>query len=330
MTGDALDLDAGLWGDCQGGLHTDPLLTVPEWADRYRVLSSSTASEAGRYRSSRTPYLVKIGEALSATSPAEMVVLMKGSQIGATELGLNWIGYVIHQAPGPFLFVSPTVEMAKRTSKQRLDALIEDCPELRALVKDPRSRDSGNTILLKEFPRGVLINTGANSGVGMRSMPARYVYGDEVEAYPPSADDEGDPVALAMRATRTFQRRKMYFCSTPLRAGMSRIERLLNACESRWRWHVPCPTCAAMQVLELANLHWPEGEPAAAHFVCVECAAPIEERDKTAMLARGEWRADWNRGTKSIGFHLPAFYSPIGWFSWADAARLYEQAKTEP
>ncbi|MGA3203564.1 MAG: phage terminase large subunit family protein, partial [Bryobacteraceae bacterium] len=81
-----------------------------------------------------------------------------------------WIGYVVHQAPGPMLSVSPTVEMAKRNSKQRIDPLIEESSVLRELVSDPRSRDSGNTMLAKEFPGGILVMTGANSAVGLRSM----------------------------------------------------------------------------------------------------------------------------------------------------------------
>ncbi len=44
---------------------------------------------------------------------------MKGAQIGISECGNNWIGYVIHHAPGPMLAVLPTVEMAKRYPKQR-------------------------------------------------------------------------------------------------------------------------------------------------------------------------------------------------------------------
>jgi phage terminase large subunit GpA-like protein len=45
--------------------------------------------------------------------------------------------------------VQPTVEMAKRNSKQRIDPLIEESEVLRSLVSDPRSRDSGNTVLSK-------------------------------------------------------------------------------------------------------------------------------------------------------------------------------------
>src|SRR5581483_591206 len=105
---------------------------------------------------SRTPYLKAIMDCLSAVSPVERVVFMKGAQIGATEAGNNWIGYVIHQAPGPMMAVQPTVDMAKRNSKQRIDPLIEESGVLRDLVSDPRSRDSGNTMLAKEFPGGIL------------------------------------------------------------------------------------------------------------------------------------------------------------------------------
>jgi phage terminase large subunit GpA-like protein len=52
-------------------------------------------------------------------------------------------------------------------------------------------------VLSKEFPAGLLVITGANSAFGLRSMPARHLFLDEVDAYPPSADEEGDPVALA-------------------------------------------------------------------------------------------------------------------------------------
>jgi phage terminase large subunit GpA-like protein len=122
---------------------------------------------------------------------------MKAAQVGATEAGNNWIGFAIHHAPGPMLAVQPTVELAKRNSRQRIDPLIEESPELRERVKPARSRDAGNTMLSKEFAGGILIMTGANSAVGLRSTPARYIFLDEVDAYPASADKGGDPVSLA-------------------------------------------------------------------------------------------------------------------------------------
>lgn len=120
---DGFDAIAEAWRE---GLTPDPLLTVSEWADQYRVLSGKSASEPGKWRTNRTPYLKEIMDCLSPTSPVERVVFMKGAQVGGTECGNNWIGYVIHLAPGPMMAVAPTVEMAKRNSKQRIDPLIEE------------------------------------------------------------------------------------------------------------------------------------------------------------------------------------------------------------
>ena len=141
----------------QAGQLPDAKLTISEWADEYRTLSAKAAAEAGRWRTARTPYLQAIMDALSSHSPIQRVVFMKGAQVGGTEAGNNWIGYVIHLSPAPMMAVSPTTELAKRNSKQRIDPLIEDCAALKARVKPARSRDSGNTVLSKEFPSGVLV-----------------------------------------------------------------------------------------------------------------------------------------------------------------------------
>ena len=160
-----------------------PRVSVASWADSHRILDSSSP-EPGPWRTDRTPYLREIMDSLMPGSPCERVVFMKAAQIGGTEVLLNFCGYLMHHAPAPALLIQPSVEMAKRFSRQRLDALIESTPALRELVKDPRSRDSGNTILAKEFRGGVLVMTGANSAVGLRSMPVRYLFLDEVDGYP--------------------------------------------------------------------------------------------------------------------------------------------------
>lgn len=58
----------------------------------------------------------------------------------------------------------------------RIGPLIEDSPELAKLVAPARQKDSGNTVLAKSFPGRILVMTGANSAVGLRSMPARYLF----------------------------------------------------------------------------------------------------------------------------------------------------------
>ncbi len=87
------------------GWQPDPILTVSEWADQHRVLVAETTREHGSWRTDRTPYLREIMDCLSAHSPVRHVAFMKGAQIGGTEMGLNFLGYVIHNAPNPTMAV---------------------------------------------------------------------------------------------------------------------------------------------------------------------------------------------------------------------------------
>ncbi len=318
-----------LWQSWREGLKPDPLLTVSEWADRHRFLSPRASAEPGRYRTDRTPYMRAIMDALSPSHPARRIVFMKAAQVGATEAGNSWIGYVIHHAPGPMLSVQPTVELAKRFSRQRIEPLIAESPALRERVKPARARDAGNTVLSKEFPAGLLVITGANSAVGLRSMPARYLFLDEVDAYPPSADEEGDPVALAEARTRTFSwRSKVFLASTPTIQGFSRIEREFEASDQR-RFFVPCPHCQHRQWLRFERLRWDKGKPDTAHYECEACDGSIAEHHKIEMLSAGEWRSTAEASDPgTIGFHLSALYSPVGWLSWEAIARQWEAAQS--
>lgn len=325
------------------GIKPDSVISVSDWADANRVLSRTASSEPGRFRTSRTPYLKEIMDALSPSSPYEKVVFMKGAQIGGTEAGNNWIGYMIDQAPGPMLVVQPTVEMGKRWSKGRLAPLIEDTPCLKDKVKDPRTRDSGNTVQSKEFPGGQVVITGANSAVGLRSMPVKYLFLDEVDAYPPDADSEGDPLTLAIQRTATFTRRKIFIVSTPTIQGLSRIEKEFNETDQRY-YFVPCPFCGGFQTLKWENIHYDQVNSKVS-YVCEFCKEHIDERYKTEMLRKGQWQRDVaskdslregenspqqkNKEGKTIGFHLSSLYSPIGWMSWETCYRNYESAKKD-
>ena len=107
------------------GFKPDPLLTVSEWADAHRYLSQSSSAEPGRWRTDRTPYLREIMDELSPSSPIEIVVLRFGVQLGKTETGNNFIGYIIDYAPGPSMFVTADKEMAELNMELRVDAMIE-------------------------------------------------------------------------------------------------------------------------------------------------------------------------------------------------------------
>ena len=305
----------------QEATRPDPRETISEWADRYMRLPSESA-EPGRWRTSRFPFIKEIMDCLSPLHPVREVVFKKPVQVAGTSAGSCWIGHTIHRAPASMLIVEPTVDFAKKLSKQRVAPMIDLVPELRARVKDPRSRDSGNTTFEKEFLGGRIVLTGANSGVGLRFMAAKNLMLDEVDAYPASVDNEGSPVDIAEKRTATYARYKIFKLSTPLLKKTSVIEAEYEDSDQR-KYHVPCPFCDHGQVLTWEGLTWVKGRPETAKYLCANCRQLIPEYHKTNMLAQGEWLAsldmgDWSRlASRKAGFHINILYQPYGMrYSW--------------
>ncbi len=307
-----------------------PLTTVSEWADRNRVLTSKGSGEPGQWRTSRTPYLREIMDQLSASSPTQRMVLMFAAQLGKTEIGLNWLGYIMDHSPASALVVLPTLEVRKRWVRQRLDPMLVETPALRRIFDARARRDAGNAEDMKDFPGGMVVVGGANSPASLASMPIRYVLCDEVDRFPWEVGQEGDPLGLIDERTKTFPRRKVVLVSTPTVKGASRIETEYKKSDRR-EFHIPCPHCGEYQVLRWKHK---DGSYGLIHseatgdvfYACRECGARIDEHHKTDMLANGRWIAQ-HPDRPVRGYHLNGLYSPIGlgftwkelWSSWQDA-----------
>ena len=314
-----------------------PTLGVTAWAERNRVLSGKDSAEPGPYRVDRTPYAAEPMDCLGQHSLTEEVVLMWGAQTSKTTIGSNWLGYLVDSNPGPVMIVQPTIDMAKRYSRQRLAPMIEESPVLRRKVRENRSRDDANTTLLKEFAGGFMAIAGANSAAGLRSMPVRDLFLDEIDGYPMDVDGEGDPIKLAEARQTTFARRKRLLTSTPTTKDFSRIEARYLASD-RCRFHVPCPHCATTQPLEWGadqphGIKWERDAdgralPDTVRYVCRACGAEIREHHKPAMLAAGAWVADapGAMAGRVRGFQLSSLYSPLGWLSWSTLVEEWDSA----
>lgn len=313
------------------GIEPDPDLWIDEWADEYMRIPAGNGAEPGKYRTERTPYARRVMRALSPSHPCRRVVAMVASQLLKTQVGINWLSASIHQAPGNMLVLLPSLNLAKRVSS-RIGKTIDEIGVLRERVAPPRSRDSRNTIDTKEFLGGTLYITTAGSAANLAEIPARYIYGDEIDRWEISVDQEGDPVELAETRTSTFGRNaKIYYTSSPTLEGASRIATLF-AQGTQERYYVPCPHCQAMQTLEWENLWYDEALTRAA-YVCKECGALIEEHQKPSMFrskeegGHAEWRASSEGDGETISVTLSALYAPLGWVSWLSLAKQYVKAK---
>ena len=312
------------------GLMPPAPMTVDEWADRYRILSGKGASEPGPWRTDRTPYLREPMRCLSPSSPVRRAVLMFGSQMGKTEVVLNWLGAIIHLWPGPVMLVQPTELMAKRLNSQRLRPLLRETPVLAERIAPERSRDSGNSMFLKDFQGGVFVLTGANSGSGLQSMPAAYLLADEVSSYPMEADDKGDPLENAEARTSTFPMGKILVTSTPGTRGACRITAEFETRSDQRRLAAFMPCCGAREVIRWReHMIWdrPDGE---VFCQCPACGERVAQHHKATMLAGAEWRASAAGDGQTAGFHLPAWYAPAGWTPWEQIRDEFLRAKDDP
>ena len=285
-----------------------PRLTLSQWAEAHLMLSAEDASEPGKYSASRAPYQRGILDAISDPMRDEVVV-MSSAQVGKTLILKAALGYYIDQDPAPILVVQPTIEMSETFSKDRFAPMVRDTPALRGKIADPRSRDSGNTILHKRFPGGHLTLVGANAPAGLASRPIRVVLCDEVDRYPASAGTEGDPVSLAKARTKTFHNRKLVLMSTPGDEATSRIAPAFEASDQR-HYLVPCHSCAHLQRMRWAQVRWADGDPQTAHYECEQCSAAWTDGQRIEALQSGVWVATYP-DRRVAGFHLSEFYSPF-------------------
>ncbi|MEO4030011.1 phage terminase large subunit family protein [Chromobacterium vaccinii] len=310
----------------RAGMTPDPALWVDDWSEEYqRISPEAGAAEPGKYRVERTPYAREVLRKLSPEDPCRRVVVMGASQMLKTQVALNWMCALIHMAPGNILALEPSLSVAKRLS-DRIAKNIDCVPELRDKVPPARSRDSRNTMDTKQFPGGTLFITTAGSAANLAEVPARYLYGDEVDRWDGDVGGEGDPVELAEARTTTFGRNaKLYYSSSPTVEEASRIHKLFLDGDQRY-YNVACPHCAERQVLEFENLRRSPDDPSAAVYACKHCGALIEEHHKTAMLAGGVWVATAKGDGKTVSYCISALYSPLGWLSWGEMMNQHDKA----
>lgn len=326
---EGLEALAGAFKRAHALFQPPPVLSLSEWADQYAYIPPEAGAMPGKFFTGSAEYQRGIQDAITDKA-IEAIALIMASQTGKTQIQLNAIGYYSHYEPSPQLFVQASEGEAEKFSKNRVSKMIRSTPVLRKLFPSPRARDSGNTLLNKEFPGGVLVLAGANAPAGLASMPIRILQMDEVDRYPDSAGTEGDPVDLARRRTTTFWNKKEILASTPGIKDHSRIEKAYEESDRR-HYYVPCPHCGEMQPLEWNRLKYTQeggvenGRVVDLYYVCVN-GCEILERHKHDMIRRGEWRATArSRDGKTAGFHLNALYPP--WIKWLDIVNEWLAAK---
>lgn len=305
-------------------LKPPPKITVTEWADEYRRLSPEASAEPGRWKTSKAPYQREIMDAIGDIE-VQKVVVMSAAQVGKSDACiLNPLGYYMHYDPSPIMILQPTIQMAESFSKDRVAPMLRDTPVLAERIND-KARNSGNTILQKIFPGGHCTLVGANSPSSLASRPIRILLADEIDRYPPTAGNEGDPLLLAGKRLTTFWNKKTVCVSTPTTKGLSRIE-VEYEHSTQEEWTVPCPACEKYTTLDWAGIVFDKTNPEDISYTCPHCGVISAEHDWKELFYKGKFSAK-HPNRKVRGFHLNSLASLF--VEWSDVVKKFLVAVEE-
>lgn len=255
------------------GWTIQPEQTLSDWADEFREVAKGTSPQSGQWRTSLTPYVREIQDSLSDHSRVRIVDFKKSAQIGATEVGINFTGYVIDRGQGSMIVAQPVKDLARSWSTSKFEPAIALMPNLNEKI------ESDNT-LEKRFPGGTVWVIWTNSSNQLRSRTARYLFEDEYDEYPEDLNGQGTAASqLEARVLAYGNRAKIYRACTPTVANKSQIDAKFQEGDQR-HFKLRCPHCKFHQVLKIENLT-SDGK-----FICQghSCGLLIEEHHKEEML----------------------------------------------
>lgn len=316
-------------------------LTGSQWANRYGwIARSSGAAEGGQYSTERAPYMEDIIDVICDETHTD-VVFNKPAQVGFTEAINQTIGYAMHHDPSGIIVIQPNDGMAKSWMKERIDPMLAESRALRGMIRSEGGRrTSDDTMERKVFRGGWLVAVGANAPSGLRSRPARRIYGDERSGWTLDSRNQGDPWDLAGERTTTFWNAKRVQGSTPGERGTCPITESLARSDRR-RYHVACPACQHMEPFT-----WKDADgtfriicdrdaanqmiPATAQYLCRACGVLIPEYEKAKMCRKdrgARWIAD-APGRDVVGFDINGLISP--WRTWSQIMSLWMTAQRDP
>lgn len=312
------------------GFSPDPYITIDEWADRFRQLPKGASAEAGQYSTERMPYLREIMQELSPQSPTQQIKVIKGTQLGFTEVANNVAMYYMDIVPSSQLMILPTETLAKDHSNRKLTPSLRAMPYLSKRVTGGKSKDDIGGTFEKIYPGGMLKIAWAGSPSNFRSLSCRVVILDDVDGFPLDVDGEGSPLDLGKKRTDSFGiQRKIYINSTPTEEGASNIEAEFEDSDQR-HYYMPCPFCKGDIRFERDNFIFDYDKSytltSEIQLKCEHCGSLISEHHKTDMMAQGHWRAH-NEGHIHRGYRLPAYYSPLGFLTWKEIFQEFLAAK---
>ncbi|HYX35786.1 MAG TPA: terminase gpA endonuclease subunit [Oligoflexus sp.] len=303
---------------------------IKEYCEKNFILPEGTP-RPGPISFEDTWYMIDILRNLEDDSGVEEVRIRKGRQLGLTILSTAWMLWGAAVSPAAAMVVFPTRDSKQKFSKQKLAPILRRCKDLIGKIGEARQKEK-DTLDIKTFPGGFINIASAKSSSELRSQSVRRLVLDEQSAYDTDCQGEGDPSAIALGCTSTFQKtRKILRLSTPTIKGVCPITRDVEDTQ-KLRYHVPCRGCGEFVTIEWERMRGPHETASGEcewHAPC--CDHAHRNIEKVWLIRSGKWIATAEDKTKGRvkGYILSALYAAPQFFSWDDAWNLWVEAQKD-
>ena len=315
-------------------LDIDNYVCLPsEWAESYRYLNTGLSNRPGLINHTIAPHLVEIQDCFHPYSGIKQVFIMKSTQSLVTTMAESIIGWAIKHSLHNILYLISNAKIGKIRNEIAIDTMIDDSG-LKDYIKkhsDRKKHASAEKDNFKQLAGQKRLMVGSYKSIAdAKSLPWDFIIFDELDEAGNELKGQGDVEKLFEGRATTARHSKILKISTPTTTE-GRIYKQFLRGDQRY-YHVPCPYCGELQVLELwstANQYGLRAEyeekdnitnivPYTVEYICKYCKKGIREEHKGDMLNDGKWIP--TARPESIEFrsyHISNLMSPTFAMSWS-------------
>lgn len=303
-----------------------------DWAHSRRRMTSEESEMVGKFDCNRTPHLEYVYDCLDNWS-IYIVVVMKASQIGWSELTNNFLGKTIETSPCKIMMAFPGLTLCRNYSREKLKVLIDNTKSLRDIVNIGVAKESFNYF---KFPGGWLKLTTLGSIQSVLSSSIKLIIIEEPSQVKHEIANQGDWLQLCIGRQKTFSlgQKKIVFGGTPTHKDFCKVD-AAYAKSNMLVFKAECHHCLELVELSLDNLRYDEypdrfidevygkSNPDSAYYVCPSCLQPWSFTDKSVNILNGKkhgfidftgkhskgWHPRREGITDIFGFHIPELLS---------------------
>jgi len=271
-------------------------MTVSEWCDENRQLSSRYSSMPGRFSMAHTPYMREPTDAHDEPN-IEALGFLKCSRVGGTEWLNNGIAHTASERPMPMGYAQPEKDDVVDEFRGRLRSIFEESERLRPLIPTSGSWVSDNHIRLNTCD---LYGAWATNPGTMKRKTWGRIYFDEIDNSETVAGRLGNTLDFLIERVATFGHRgRVILDGTPTDENASGWQFLLSS--DYRKPYVPCPYCGHYQVMAFGQIKLKPGHELdrdsdkiklqqLAGYECIACKTLIEHAQwHRWMIDRTVW-----------------------------------------